>query len=416
MKDIKWAAIQPLTGGMYLGAEEAIGHPAEFILSYPHLADENNNEYNLLQYLKKHNRCPQYYTLDRGMFDADFDMSPNISPEKPDYYGLDLVVAVPVCSGLSMSTKASSDTKQARNNNMLYITQYVLEVIQPKIYVFENAPTLFGKRGQQLITTFNDMGEKYGYSVIYYKTDTRLHDNCQLRPRTFVIFIRHTTACKMERLDEFEFYNNSLTPQQFFDSLDYDDTVTQQEPVKTYAQNKVILDFVQDEFGDDWFNHLPTCNIIEYCIKNNLYCKLLDYARNYNDSEISIKAYNHIKYIGDTLAAGRNPYSNSCSVRKNYMKAVQFRAIPNMINPKTHNICSIRDLLSMMGMPTDFEFYGDNVAKIGQNVPAHTAKFIVQQAIKSYIKTQIGDIDTTCNVIYQDNIKQKTYNNFSDIL
>ena len=47
MSNIKWAAIQPLTGGMYLGAEEAIGHPAEFILSYPHLADENNNEFNL---------------------------------------------------------------------------------------------------------------------------------------------------------------------------------------------------------------------------------------------------------------------------------------------------------------------------------------------------------------------------------
>ena len=34
-KNIKWCAIQPLTGGMYLGAEKVIGHPAEFILSYP---------------------------------------------------------------------------------------------------------------------------------------------------------------------------------------------------------------------------------------------------------------------------------------------------------------------------------------------------------------------------------------------
>ena len=36
---IKWAAIQPLTGGMYLGAEEAIGYPAEWILSYKGLND-----------------------------------------------------------------------------------------------------------------------------------------------------------------------------------------------------------------------------------------------------------------------------------------------------------------------------------------------------------------------------------------
>ena len=58
---IKWASIQPLTGGMYLGAEEAIGHPAEFILSFKGLTDVKYNkegemtsvanEYNLLEYL-----------------------------------------------------------------------------------------------------------------------------------------------------------------------------------------------------------------------------------------------------------------------------------------------------------------------------------------------------------------------------
>ena len=61
--NIKWASIQPLTGGMYLGAEQAIGHPAEWILSYKGLSDikkdENGNitvagnEYNLINYLTK---------------------------------------------------------------------------------------------------------------------------------------------------------------------------------------------------------------------------------------------------------------------------------------------------------------------------------------------------------------------------
>ena len=31
---IKWGCIQPLTGGMYIGAMQAIGHSAEWILSY----------------------------------------------------------------------------------------------------------------------------------------------------------------------------------------------------------------------------------------------------------------------------------------------------------------------------------------------------------------------------------------------
>ena len=61
LKPLKWAALQPLTGGMYLGAEEAIGHPAEFIISYPgfdtpkynkqgELVDAGN-EYHLKTYL-----------------------------------------------------------------------------------------------------------------------------------------------------------------------------------------------------------------------------------------------------------------------------------------------------------------------------------------------------------------------------
>ena len=41
---IRWASIQPLTGGMYLGAEEAIGHPAEFILSFKGLNDVKYNK------------------------------------------------------------------------------------------------------------------------------------------------------------------------------------------------------------------------------------------------------------------------------------------------------------------------------------------------------------------------------------
>ena len=62
-RQIRWAAIQPLTGGMYLGAEEAIGNKAEWIMSFkgldtvkysktdPTQMTSVGNEYNLLKYL-----------------------------------------------------------------------------------------------------------------------------------------------------------------------------------------------------------------------------------------------------------------------------------------------------------------------------------------------------------------------------
>ena len=71
-KKIKWFAIQPLTGGMYLGAEEAIGNPAEAILSFKGLNEYKlhkltgepvscGNERYLTNYLTSKNRMPNYY-------------------------------------------------------------------------------------------------------------------------------------------------------------------------------------------------------------------------------------------------------------------------------------------------------------------------------------------------------------------
>ena len=34
------------------------------------------------------------------------------------------------------------------------------------------------------------MAKRAGYSILYYKTDTLQHQNCQKRERTFVVFIK----------------------------------------------------------------------------------------------------------------------------------------------------------------------------------------------------------------------------------
>ena len=205
MNNFKWIAFQPLTGGMYIGTEEAIGHPAEFILTYKGLdtivtkkdgtIGSVGNEAYLKKYLADHNRMPKYYQVDKDMFDTDiddFDPIIYLGNDKvtPEYTDIDLVVGVPVCSGLSIVTSAKSDTKNARNCNMLWMANYTLNVIKPKIYCFENAPTFMGSRGIDLRATFENMAKKAGYSLLYYKTDTLQHENCQKRERTFIIFVK----------------------------------------------------------------------------------------------------------------------------------------------------------------------------------------------------------------------------------
>ena len=137
---------------MYLGTERVIGHPAEFILSFPGLGDPKinkktgeitgcSNEYHLMKYLDKVNRRPEYKVFDRAMFQNDNDMNPTIinndlwtinKDKELDYSNMDLCVAVPVCSGLSTVTACSQDTKDTRNCNMVWISKYVLNVIKPK--------------------------------------------------------------------------------------------------------------------------------------------------------------------------------------------------------------------------------------------------------------------------------------------
>ena len=209
-KSIKWCALQPLTGGAYCGAEEAIGHPAEFIISYPgfdapkydktgKLIDAGN-EYNLIKYLEKHNRMIPYYQFDRTPFQDDLDLNVKLlrngnESVHPDYSNMDLVIAVPVCAGLSAATRASEETLDSRNSNMVFLANYALGVIKPKVYIFENAPRLtnMSPLSKSVRAKLESIAKQFSYKVAYYRTDTQLHDNCQRRPRTFVLFFNDAT-------------------------------------------------------------------------------------------------------------------------------------------------------------------------------------------------------------------------------
>lgn len=423
---IRWASIQPLTGGMYLGAEEAIGHPAEFILSFKGLNDVKynkegemtsvGNEYNLLEYLSKKNRLPKngYYTIERNMFDinfndVDFPIYDNENNDVSDIVtnsDLDLVVAVPVCSGLSMVTSAGAETKDSRNCNMLFISHFTLSKIKPRIYIFENAPTFMGSRGEELRGIFEEMADNLGYSILYYKTDTKFHENCQQRPRTFVIFYKHIID-NFERPMIFEYADKQLTPEEFFAKID-NDNLTQNEPVKSASHNYMVIDFVKEKYGKEWKEQISGA-LITNVISNGLLDELIEFIKNYKklpqqDIDRALKYIEHIKY---KKSIGKNYYGDDVCLCKTVFPSVQFRSIPNMLHPSGERICSTREYLSLMGMPEDFTLYGDvsNLPKIGQNVPVKTAKFIVEQAIK-YLTLTEKDVVNDVNVIYQDNIKK----------
>ena len=388
-KNIKWCAIQPLTGGMYLGAEKAIGHRAEFIISFPGIADVSKvnketgevvacgNEYHLLKYLEKKNDLPDYRVFNRAMFDASESTDVELlehdkwsqTTGKLDYSDMDICIAVPVCSGLSTVTVGDAEMRATRNCNMMFIARYAMNVIRPKVYVFENAPAVTTGAGATVRRQLEDIAAKSGYSVSYYKTDTRLHDNCQTRKRTFIYFYRHDTA-----------------------DVEYPPTLQWEN--------------IQPDF-DEFMSRIPA-----------------DASLQNETMDISGTGQAMIKYLNEKVHARIHRYVNHCveklhdnkgywditpfKFKKNRVGAIMFRTMQYGLHPNEDRLLNMRECLHFMGHPADFELQGDyktTFRQIGQNVPVRTAQWIVSEAIRTMdLRGQFGN---ESNVRAFDNINQK---------
>lgn len=407
MDNIKWGCIQPLTGGMYIGAQNAIGHKAEWIISYPTLNSpvysasgddasgekiiDAGNEYHLTQWLKKYDEMPNYYVFhDRKMFQADDDMCPTITTEggetvTMDYAGkdaVDIVVAVPVCSGLSSATICDAKTKSVRNSNMIWIAKYALNTIRPKVYIFENAPRLMGNVGASVREELEQIAKDAGYSIAYYRTDTNLHDNCQKRPRTFVYFFRWRNE-DGECAPQLGYENKKVAVSEFLNRIPKD--ASQHFPVPMWPGNKFMWDFIVSKYGDGWRNAMFN-RLVDIIVKNDLYDEALAYMKDNIDAdwyERMVKVFDHIRY---KLSIGKGFYADCPMIcPADHTPAIQFKTIPNIIHPTEDRVLDMRECLSLMGMPYDFEMYGEPLrvyGKIGQNVPARTAQFIVSEAVR----------------------------------
>ena len=424
-KHIKWCAIQPLTGGMYLGAEKVIGHPAEFILSYPGVGEpiynkSNNeligggNEYHLMTYLDKVKRRPEYKVFDRAMFQNDRDINPlilntrwTLNPDKElDYTDIDLCVAVPVCSGLSTATIGTDEAKATRNSNMIYISTYALKVIKPKIYIFENAPTFLSIRGEYVRRELEKLAKETGYSLVYYRTDTMYHDNCQKRKRTFIIFFNKEFAPQMN----YEHIETNIG--EYFSRIidKKDDTELDWEFVNCI--NYFIIEYFKRKLGDTWREQIDH-NIFKYIIDNKLWKEILDFTNDPNTigSENHKKYMNHfVEHFNFKLSQGKGVYHALPNLLNNDGKcpAVMFKMVQSCIHPNKDRLLNMRELLYLMGMPNDFDMQGNPYrcyAQIGQNVPVRTAYWIVSEALRAYDRE--NDLDEPKQLRVFDNIKQQ---------
>ena len=428
VSDIRYAVLQPLSGGMYLAAENAIGHPAEFIISYPgfdapkydkdgKLVDAGN-EYNLIKYLEKHDRMVPYYQFDRSPFQSDLDTNVKLlrngleSPH-PDYSSMDLVVAVPVCSGLSAATRASEETLDSRNSNMIFLTKFTLSTIKPRVYIFENAPRLtnMSTLSKSVRARLESLASEFNYRVAYYKTDTQFHDNCQRRPRTFVIFFSDEVA--HNGIPQLGFESNSISVEELLNRIPKNDNDPMNVQIKQSSNNVIIMKYIKSQYGDSWREKITTGTLLCDIINHNKLDDLIVFTESCDDvsedeKKRFIRSINHIKR---KLADGKSFYTMTPLYMKNHkLPACIFKTIPCTIHYKEDRLYTIREWLTSMGMPYDFEMYGDInrvFPKIGQNVPVRTAQFVISETLAAISNKDSQRINENGAILF-DNISKTT--------
>lgn len=457
---ITWACIQPLTGGMYLGTKNAMGTMPEYVISYKGL-DEYSfkkdwcdadgvftgseddyeegiqtcaNEFNLFQYLKKTKQLPPYFNItNRAMFEklSEDDSDLNVTIEKDPYFGtkdkiddlhVDFVVAVPVCSGLSNATTThDKEELDTRNNNMKWITKFVLAKVQPKCYIFENAPGLYGTRGAPVRKIIEDMALKYGYSVTYYKTDTQLHDNTQFRPRTFCILWKWQNG-KEQNPPKLNYENKHIDVAEFFARVNK--SAPQQRAPEMSVHTRAIMLYLKDkakkEGKTNWREYISSTDTgMHFIIASGLGNDFKDFVTKSNDFDEKqtaqvIRGVNHAQ---EKFDAGSWIFDTSLKVgRKDRLPTIFHKNTQCYIHPTEDRLLTIREMLTAMGMPDDYIMYGNNgdiIHKIGQNVPVRTAQWIASEAKRVLDdwdnlrgkSRQIGFVKTVNNVEFFDNTK-----------
>ena len=141
--------------------------------------------------------------------------------------------------------------------------------------------------------------------------------------------------------------------------------------------------------------------------------EFIEFIKNSNkyDEEAKSKSLKYIEHIKYKKSLGLNYYGDDIQYVIDTMPSIQFRSMPNMLHLNEERIYNIREYLSFMGMPYDFELYGNesSAPQIGQNVPVGTAQFIVNQACK-VIENWNAPREELSNSVYQNNMKQTIEN------
>lgn len=374
-KDITFAGIIPLIGGINIGASQALGGKLpEYLLSYDPFSA---NDSHYVNYLKaKKNWTGEYVKIDQ---------IENYVPKK-----VDVVISCCPCAGLSsMSSTSSADNP---TNDWMYKTaEYVLKEVSPKVFWGENAPRLASPMGRKVADKLYEIGKSYGYSLTLYSTESRIHGLSQSRPRTFYFFTKSAKA------PIFPFYKREIMPIE---------NILKKKVLKKDSMNCRAND--NDPYEDPWvqyvmkatksktlidlYNHMEKSENFLCMVADGRFGDSLEVVAEWFDSKGYDKAARKARHIKMKLDNNKGFWGHDKLIPKKSIPAF-VGALPYvLINPFTEKYVSLREGLRIMGMPEDFELVGDNPVKSVNHICQNVSPQVAEDMMNGVIGFLNGDL------------------------
>ena len=292
----------------------------------------------------------------------------------------DLLFSNPPCSGLSQINRNASANSDI--NNHIYEVVDIINEIEPKVFLIENAPTLINLGLPILKNIEKILHDKYKIMIISDYAGN--HNVCMQRRRTLVV-----------GWNKVQFYNKlpKITQKKEIGNL---------RDVLHIIGNEYNLEFSNPIIDEDFFkfyNLVPPSDSILKILAIN-YDKIKD--------DLNDKQLQKVLSIKNKMKVNANIWDKS-SYRLDYNYfAPSITSISQFMHPIENRDLYIREYARIMGYPDEFIFYPEEckcsiIQCIAQGVPVNFIRYISIEIMKSFSTNDY--FDENIDVVYINQTK-----------
>lgn len=367
--NLTWGAVVPLIGGMCFGAQRALGGKPQFLASYPDSFGAND------AYARR-------YYPESPYIDIETD-------EIKEHEGVDVVLSLCPCAGLSSASFSKRDSEQRLKQNdwMIKAAERTIKTLKPKVIIGENAPRLFTPVGRQVRDNMMEIAVENGYVMSFLRTSTYLHGIPQKRNRTFYYMFKDERAPILARIRRPMFIEGNATElaTEFFDGLELHDD--QERLTARTLVSQPYYRYLFEKYGDQWRtlggeHEVIGSMLAAVCREEGGLDAYIAWAEATGADEGDDEWWYKLAVrFQEKHKLGKGVLDvTSVLPEKGMYRSIMWKTFRGLIHPTEDRLLNKAEVAALMGIPLDFELPTSGASNIMcQNVPGDTAMHAVHQ-------------------------------------